>query len=336
MGCCPTPERRLILLFARYRLQLFESKQFALPLFPCIGNVGMFGSIANAGSRVVLLRLADDIQSASAQVDFHRVGLRNDILHRIGSHILLCIAGKTINHREVTLIDPFGRDGEVAQRMVGDIRLAIGCRSILGIGIDAKYREIARVSRPHPVVGIATELTNRRRRCRHKSHIVKLLVDKQKLLVSIVHLLYRSTVTTLFRGFCTKILGTCARSQLLRNIVHAHQTSHPHPFVGQLLCARARPKSVGQIIMLHCRMVLYGTVSAMVVGQQQSVRRHQLGGTSTIEQNDSIFHRGLIDRIDIVGREVKPLGSHVGYTSSYERGKPHSLIGYCWAKEHHQ
>jgi len=38
--------------------------------------------------------------------------------------------------------------------------------SILGVCIDTKYAEIARMSRPHPIVRIPSELPDRRRRCK--------------------------------------------------------------------------------------------------------------------------------------------------------------------------
>ena len=40
------------------------------------------------------------------------------------------------------------------------VLLAIDCRIAVLVSIDAEYREVASVAWPHPVVGLAAELSN--------------------------------------------------------------------------------------------------------------------------------------------------------------------------------
>ena len=48
----------------------------------------------------------------------------------------------------------------------------IVCGLIVRIGINAKHAEVACMPRPNPIVGIASKLTNRRRRCTDQANVI--------------------------------------------------------------------------------------------------------------------------------------------------------------------
>ena len=51
-------------------------------------------------------------------------------------------------------------------------------RTILGISIDTKYAEIARMTRPHPIIRIPSELPDRRRRCKNQADIIIITINR--------------------------------------------------------------------------------------------------------------------------------------------------------------
>ena len=172
-------------LLLRHRAEPLQPQQLALPFFPCVGDRSVFGGVADAGRRVGLLRRRDDFQPSCAQVDLHRVRPFDDIGHGVGRDVLLRVARKTVDHREVALADSLRRDGEVARRAVGYVFAAEFRRSVLAVGIDAEEREVARMARPHPVVGIAAELADRRRRSCHETDVGVVAVYEQEILIAV-------------------------------------------------------------------------------------------------------------------------------------------------------
>ena len=71
--------------------------------------------------------------------------------------------------------------------MHGDIVLRIfGRASSLWIYIDAEYREIASLTRPHPVVCLASELTHRLWKSEYKTYILIVAIGGEVVFVSLV------------------------------------------------------------------------------------------------------------------------------------------------------
>ena len=323
----PAGECGFVGLLLRHRAEPLQPQQLALPFFPCVGDRSVFGGVADAGRRVGLLRRRDDSQPSCAQVDLHRVRPFDDIGHGVGRDVLLGVARKTVDHREVALADSLRGDGEVARRAVGYVFAAEFRRSVLAVGIDAEEREVARMARPHPVVGIAAELADRRGRRPDQPHVVELLVDEEELLVAVIHLLDRRAVTSLFGGLLADLFGGFARRQAVGHLFHAHQPPHPQPLVGQLFRAVARPESVGQVVVFDGRMALYGAVTAVVVGHEQSFGRDQLARAAAVEEHDGVLHRRFVDGVDVFGREAESLGAHVVDPFADQARQPHPLVG---------
>ncbi|MPM50978.1 hypothetical protein SDC9_97724 [bioreactor metagenome] len=70
-------------------------------------------------------------------------------------------------------------------RFQGDVFLAVFCRFAIGAGVDAKHTEIAGMTGPHPVVGIASEISNAQRRIHHQPDIGINLINEKIILVSV-------------------------------------------------------------------------------------------------------------------------------------------------------
>ena len=70
--------------------------------------------------------------------------------------------------------------------------------------------------------------------------------------------------------------------------------------------------------MFHGTVSLYLSVSAVVVGNQQTFRGDELAGASAAEQDYGIFQRSLVDAVDIFGCQSEALGLHVSDTLRYE------------------
>ena len=181
---------------------------------------------------------------------------------------------------------------------------------------------------PCPVVGVAAELADRRGRSTYQADIVELLVDEQELLVAVVHLFDRGFVARAFGlGFFDDLRGRLARGDPVGHLLHADEEADPEFFVGQLLGPRHGPETVGQVVVFDARMRLYGVVAAVVVGEQQAFGRNEFARTAAVEEYDGVFHRGLVDRVDVFGREAEAFCTHVVDAFGDQAREPHALVG---------
>ena len=60
-------------------------------------------------------------------------------------------------------------------------------------------------------------------------------------------------------------------------------------FAGKLLFAGHSPETVGQVVVFHRAMLLYGAIAAVVVGQYQAFGRDDFAGTATAEMHHGIL-----------------------------------------------
>ncbi len=70
--------------------------------------------------------------------------------------------------------------------MIGDIVLAVRRGPVVFPGINTEYREIAGLTWPHPVVGLATELTHRLRHCEDQSQVGEVLIGSGIVAVALI------------------------------------------------------------------------------------------------------------------------------------------------------
>ena len=70
-----------------------------------------------------------------------------------------------------------------------------------------------------------------------------------------------------------------------------------------------------------------GGVQQGMVGEQQPFGRDQLARAAAVEEHYGVLHRGLVDRIDVFGREAESFRAHVVDALRDEARKPHALVG---------
>ena len=260
-------------------------------------------------------------------------------------------AGEAHHHGKVAVVDFTGVDGQVVLRGQGHIVGRVLGRRAVGGGIDAEHREVAGVARPAPVVGVATELAHRRRRCTHQADILVDDVDKQEELVAIEHRFHLGGILGAFHGLFLNLGADLLNGSLAvalahivaqalfhlgGDILHAHKDRSRQARVGQLLVFRVGPETVAQVVVFHGRMLLQLAIATVVVGAHQALFRDNLtcaempeGSAGIAETHDGIFQAALVDAVDILGREFETGFLHVGIILANQRQKPHALVGAC-------
>ncbi len=341
----PLRETRLVGTLLSERTEPFQSQTLALPLFPGIGDVSRLGGILDPHRRIGRHGRIDDIQPLGAHP--YPVRVRSHYpCHVIGGHVFPRRTGTAVDEGEVPRIHPTGGNGKIALRTIGDILRRVVGRLVVGIGIDAEYGEVARMARPHPVVGIAAELADRRRGRPHQPHVAVGTEQEEHVLVAVIERLYAHLVAlpALVRLHGLLLhppdVGLDARrptsfvhpfphafQHLGGDILHPYEERHRKTGVRQLLLGRESPETVGQVIVLQTAVALNLVVAAMVVGQQQSPGRHQLSGTAAAEKHHGILQRSLVHAVDVLGRETEPLGLHILHLPADEARQPHALVG---------
>ncbi len=209
---------------------------------------------------------------------------------------------------------------------------------------------------PHPVVGIATELTDIRWRGTHQADVGEHLVDIHKILVAIVErlddsLIVRTRLGTLGDGlyvlfndgaaFSLAGLGRNAVKHLRRDILHPHQSRCRKSRAGQLLFAAHSPESASQIVVLHSAMHSDVRVAAVVVGEEKALAAHILARAALVEKQYSVLQTGIVNVINVLCRNAHSSLLHIGLVAAQQHRNPHTLISqradcHCrHSKQHH-
>ena len=267
--------------------------------------------------------------------------------------IFLSASRKTENHGEIAFLHTFGGNPQETARMVRNIFFADFGRFIVLPGIDTENREVTGVARPHPVVGVASELSDRRRRSTDQTHVPELLVDEKEVLVAIVHRFDTGLETLpcsfgfladdvrivlhdrIPPGFGHRAFSESGKDSL-GHILHPLENLHGQTRIGQLLVPAHRPETILEVVMFDTRMALYLGISAMMIGEQKTVRGDDFARATSAEEHDCILQGGLIDTVDVLGAELESLGLHVTYSLADKGWKPHSVIRPGDAQGQHQ
>ena len=199
---------------------------------------------------------------------------------------------------------------------------------------------------PHPVVGIATELTDRGGRSTHKTHVRKDLNHKCKVLITTEERLNRQLhIGILLFEFLHHVCAVLAGDFVILSLSggRGHVTDHLGCHVdnlthetylqtgcGQLLLARHCPETIFEVVVLDATQRLDRAVAAVVVCEQQTLARHHFARATATEDHDCIFQSVVIDRVDIFGREFQTLSLHILDVHLLEVGQqPHTLVSVC-------
>ena len=272
------------------------------------------------------------------------------VVDTIARHVTLGAAREAPNHGEVVLLHAIEADGQVVLGGQRHIVLAVGGRLTVLASINAEDAEVASVTGPHPVVGVATELTNRRVGHTNETHIWEHLIDKHVVLVAFKETLDDRVVLAIFRSSSFQLLDFLTDGSLLILIVHivghhtedflgdifhADEEAGGHFGGGQFLAIVFGPEAVAEIVMLVGAEFLDGAIATVVVGEEQTVFAHdftcaeeasRLGFAA--ETHDGVFQTAVVDTVKLFRGQLKTHLLHVNIIQALdEHREPHAFIG---------
>src|SRR5690606_27207050 len=198
------------------------------------------------------------------------------------------------------------------------------------------------MTRPHPVVGIRSEFSNRRRWRAYKSDVLIGLRNEPQILIPIK----KSPDAFLLPAFFRKRVLKCRYiplnpvllflfvtqfshtfQNLFGHILNTHYERHIYTGIRKFLLHRHRPKSIGEIVFFKCRMRLDQVVTAVMVGQKQSFWRNHLRSTTSIELRNRVLDSRLVGIVDILGGNLHSEFLHFRFVPAFEqRWNPHSAL----------
>ena len=198
---------------------------------------------------------------------------------------------------------------------------------------------------PHPIVGIAAEVADRRGGSAHQPDVGINLLDEGEVLVAAEERLHRNLhagiLTAEFLGQRLDIPGSDLPVLLLSgdrghvahdfgsHVADLADEAHLEPRNGQLLGGRHGPEAVLEVVVLDGRELLDRPVAAVVVREEQPLGRDDLARAAVAEDDDGILERGAVDAVNLLGGEFAAAGLHVLDIHFLEvREHPHALVGH--------
>ena len=206
------------------------------------------------------------------------------------------------------------------------------------------------MARPHPVVGLTTKLTYRGGRSGNHTHVAVYLIIEHIEFVSCIegecaHFNARFTLQIallqfLFCQFVEERGSQCIDFRhfaclyfSVDKVGDVYNAVHETEFQsrgGQFFTAVHGPETICQIIVFHAAVLLYGTVSAMVIGQNQSFRRDDFAGTATAEMHHGILQGNAVGIVNLVGGDEQSEFRHGYFVLLLQVGEhPHTFVGVC-------
>ena len=278
-------------------------------VLPVVAASGKLVGILDADFVTLGHVLLQHVQVDGAHIYHGLVGGGHRLLHFALGEVAFGGAGEAHNHGIVALVQSLDGDGEVFGRLQGHVVGAVFGRLAVLVGIDAEHGEVARVARPHPVVRFAAELAHARRGCGYHAHVAVHFIINKVILVSGVE----GQGQRLDAGFAFQVaflpffLGKLAQEGGGHGFVFVHlagldfgvhQVGDVHDAVheaelqsrrGQLFSAAFGPEAVRQVVVLHAAVLLYGRVSAVVVGEDEAFGRDDFARASAAEDAHRIL-----------------------------------------------
>ena len=210
------------------------------------------------------------------------------------------------------------------------------------VGIDAEHAEVARVARPHPVVGVAAKLADVARRAAHEAHVGVGLVEQRIVFVSKEIRLDADLVRGLFLQFGDEFLhvlvdlglafvlghvGRDVEKHLAGHVAHLAEEDDAEAGARQLLSPVHGPEAVGEVVVLHRAVFLDVVVAAMVVGEQQALVADELARAAAAKEHDGVFQATVINTVNVVGSDAHAHLLHLFLVVLQQHGDPHAFAG---------
>ena len=213
-------------------------------------------------------------------------------------------AGIARDHHEIAFVEPALGDLQEVLGLVGHVVFGIFGRGAVGRDIGAVKAEIAGVTRPHPVIDVAAILADRIRRGVDEAHVLYFELLDELVFVAAVIARDPAAIAGFLLALCSDVLRP-----LIDRIVPlvgrhrvracAHALGHVAEIGGhidararrgrQLGAHRLREEAVFEIVVLGGRIVLHRSARAVVVGNDQPLRRNEAGRAAA--QADDRAHR---------------------------------------------
>ena len=217
------------------------------------------------------------------------------------------------------------------------------------ISVDTEHREVAAVTRPHPVISISTEFTDRRRRRTYHTNILINGLHKKIILIRTIERLQLQADK--FAGSDVFLLGESLSHlfhirgrqviqsfrifillELLHHVIghikNAVDKSNGKTLARQFFRAFHSPETVGQIVVLYRAVLLYVTIPAVVISKHQTVFRDDFASTTSTKMHYRIFQADAVGTVHLVNADVQTHILHHRRVLLFQIGKhPHSFVG---------
>ena len=201
-----------------------------------------------------------------------------------------------------------------------------------------------------PVVRVGTELPDSAGRCTDEADVGVDLLGEHEVLVPIVEgtdldlrawVILEEVVTDTLASYRAKeggreVLHARALTHLLELCLHevrdvldlvdeGHDDALSWEFFGEAL----RPEAVLKVVVLDTAELLDRVIAAVVVRQDEPLRRDDLTRTATVEANDSILERGAVGVVEIILLHREPALDELRVLLGELLQEPHTLVGTC-------
>ncbi len=131
-------------------------------------------------------------------------------------------------------------------------------------------------------------------------------------------------------GAVRVVVGFQLFVHVVRHVQYPVDVGDGESLAGKLLFARHGPETVGQVVVLHRAVLLYGAIAAVVVGQYQPFGRDDFAGATAAEVHYGILQGNAVGVVYLVGRDEQAQFRHGDLVLLLQVGEhPHTLIGVC-------
>ena len=159
--CCnPLVECLLLCSPALNDVQLVKGLVHAHPFLPAVRRTCIFARVLDSHFRICKHVVHPDILFLATYKDADCVVDLLGLFSLLAAHKAGSSARETYDHCKIILLNTFQRDFQRLFWSVRNVLLRVLCRVVVLVCIDSEYREVTCMSRPHPVVGISTELSD--------------------------------------------------------------------------------------------------------------------------------------------------------------------------------
>ena len=286
VGVDPIGEAGFERLLLGFYVQALQAFGLADVIFPVVRRLCVLRCILNANRGVSIHVGLHGFQFEVAHIDYRWVVEAQRLVDAPAAQEAVGASGVAHDHGEVAFGHAVHADAEVALGLVGDVAFAVVSRFVVFVGVNAQHGEITGVTGPHPVVRVAAVLAHAFRRCSHEADVaVRLVLEHVKLVVVVEALQLKLLVAFWIHFFhqglarfcdgCVALVLGHLHCDILQDacgdVVDAHQETDNKIVDVHFLVVGQREEAVGQVVVLCGRESLDGVISAVVVGQYQSL-----------------------------------------------------------------